>query len=67
MSICTHQPATSHHGLVSLSALSETLHLWRDRFQQRRELAHWSERDMHDAGVSTLDVMVEINKPFWRA
>ncbi len=46
---------------------SETVHVWRERAHQRRELAHWSERDIRDAGLSVGDVMAEADKPFWRA
>lgn len=67
MSTCNHESMTNHHAPTSLSAVAETLHLWRERLHQRRELAHWSERDMHDAGLSWTDVMAEAGKPFWRA
>jgi uncharacterized protein YjiS (DUF1127 family) len=33
----------------------------------RRELAGWSDRDLHDIGVSRTDVIYEADKPFWRA
>ena len=47
--------------------LTETLHLWRQRYRDRRELACWTERDLHDIGVSRSDIAHEIEKPFWRA
>ena len=28
---------------------------------------NWSDRDLHDIGVSHSDVAYEIDKPFWRA
>ena len=62
---------TNHHvnhecpGL--LARIVNTVHIWRDRSITRRELAQWSLRDMHDAGVSWSDVNYEVNKPFWRA
>jgi uncharacterized protein YjiS (DUF1127 family) len=50
-----------------LAGVAELLHTWRERIQQRRELTHWSERDIHDAGLSWSDVVYEAQKPFWRA
>jgi len=47
--------------------LSETLHVWRQRYRTRRELAQWTDRDLHDVGVSRSDVIFEAEKPFWRA
>ena len=47
--------------------VSETLHLWRDRQRQRRELAQWTDRDLHDVGLSWSDIVHEAEKPFWRA
>ena len=46
---------------------AETLHLWRQRYRDRRELARWTERDLHDIGVSRSDIAHELEKPFWRA
>jgi uncharacterized protein YjiS (DUF1127 family) len=58
---------TNHHAQLSVAAIVETFHVWRERAHQRRELTHWSERDIHDAGLSVGDVMAEASKPFWRA
>jgi uncharacterized protein YjiS (DUF1127 family) len=44
-----------------------TLRLWRERARMRRELGRWSERDLHDIGMSWSTVSEEVNKPFWRA
>lgn len=46
---------------------AETLHLWRRRYRDRQELARWTERDLHDIGVSWSDIAHELEKPFWRA
>jgi uncharacterized protein YjiS (DUF1127 family) len=46
---------------------AETLHLWRQRYRDRRELARWTEDDLHDIGVSRSDIAHELEKPFWRA
>jgi uncharacterized protein YjiS (DUF1127 family) len=67
MSTCTHESMTNHHGSGLLTQLSDTLHTWRQRQIQRRELAQWTERDLHDIGLSWSDVVYEAEKPFWRA
>ena len=67
MSIYSHQSMTNHHGTGFLTQLSEAFHVWRDRVRQRRELTHWTERDLHDVGLSWSDVVREAEKPFWRA
>ena len=67
MSTCAHESMTNHHGTGFFAELGETLHIWRERRQQRRELAKWSERDLHDVGLSWSDVVYEAEKPFWRA
>ena len=46
---------------------SETIHVWRERQRQRRELAQWTDRDLHDVGLSWSDIVHEAEKPFWRA
>ena len=47
--------------------LVETLHLWLQRYRDRQELARWTDRDLHDIGVSRSDIEYELEKPFWRA
>jgi uncharacterized protein YjiS (DUF1127 family) len=44
-----------------------TLQIWRERVRQRRELAQWTDRDLHDVELSWTDIALEIKKPFWRA
>ena len=51
----------------ALSQMSEVLNMWRDRYAMRRELAQWSEQDLHDIGRSWSDITHEVDKPFWRA
>jgi uncharacterized protein YjiS (DUF1127 family) len=58
---------TNHHVTGFWKEVGETLHLWRQRYQSRRELAQWADRDLHDIGVSRTDVIFEADKPFWRA
>jgi uncharacterized protein YjiS (DUF1127 family) len=67
MSIYSHQQMINHHGSGILAQLSDTVHVWRERQRQRRELAQWTERDMHDVGISWSDIAHEVEKPFWRA
>jgi len=49
------------------ASVGATLHLWRPRYRDRRELARWTEPDLHDIGVSRSDIAHELEKPFWRA
>jgi uncharacterized protein YjiS (DUF1127 family) len=67
MSTFTNQTMTNHHGSGLFTQLNETIHIWRDRIRQRRELAQWTERDLHDVGLSRSDIAHEAEKPFWRA
>jgi uncharacterized protein YjiS (DUF1127 family) len=67
MSTCTHESMTNHHVPGLLSQLSDTVHIWRQRYHDRRELAQWTDRDLHDIGISASDVAFEAGKPFWRA
>ena len=67
MSVFTHESMINHHAPSLFSQLAETFHVWRQRSAMRRELATWSERDLHDIGVSSADVAFEVEKPFWRA
>jgi uncharacterized protein YjiS (DUF1127 family) len=67
MSSFTQESMINHHGSSLLSRIGETVHIWRQRYQSRRELAQWSDRDLHDIGISWSDVAYEAEKPFWRA
>ncbi len=67
MSTCTHEPMINHHGSGFLTQLRETVHVWRERRDQRRRLTELCERDLHDVGLSWSDVVFEAEKPFWRA
>ena len=48
MSTCTNESMTNHHGTGFFTQIAETIHTWRQRHQQRRELANWNDRDLHD-------------------
>jgi uncharacterized protein YjiS (DUF1127 family) len=67
MSTFTHESMINHHGHGIWAQLTETLHIWRERYQRRRELGQLSERELHDIGRSWSDVAYEAEKPFWRA
>lgn len=67
MSIQCQQTMTKHHESGFLAQLGDTFHVWRDRQRQRRELARWTERDLHDVGLTWTDIARETEKPFWRA
>ena len=67
MSTLTHNSMINHHGQGVLAQLTDTVHVWRQRYEARRELAQWSDRDLHDIGLSTGDVIHETSKPFWQA
>ncbi len=57
----------NHHGSGILAQLGDTFQVWRERRRQRRELAQWTDRDLHDVGISWSDIAHEVEKPFWRA
>jgi uncharacterized protein YjiS (DUF1127 family) len=67
MSSFTHESMINPHGQGLFSQVIETLHVWRQRYESRRELSQWSDRDLHDIGKSWSDVVSETEKPFWRA
>ena len=67
MSTCSPEKMINNHEPGFLSGLGETLHVWGERWRQRRELSHWTERDLHDVGLSWSDVVREAEKPFWQA
>ncbi len=67
MSTFTHESMINHHVPGLLSQLVDTIHVWRQRYRSRKELASWSERELHDVGISPSDIAYEIDKPFWRA
>jgi uncharacterized protein YjiS (DUF1127 family) len=67
MSTFTHQSMINHHGFGFLAQIGETVHIWRKRQSERRQLAELTERDLHDVGLSWSDVVFEAEKPFWRA
>ena len=67
MSTLTHNSMTNHHAPGLIQQIGETLHVWHERYRNRRELTNWTARDLHDVGLSWSDVAYEADKPFWRA
>ena len=67
MSIYTHESMTNHHVPGFFESIGDTLHIWRQRYRSRSELAQWTDRDLHDVGLSRSDILNEAEKPFWRA
>ena len=67
MSVFTHESMINHHVGGILAQVSETLHVWRQRYRTRQELAQWTERELHDVGLSRSEIAFETEKPFWRA
>ena len=67
MSILTHEHMTNHHLGDVLTKASEVVHTWHKRYRTRQELAQWTDRELHDVGLSRGDIVFETEKPFWRA
>jgi uncharacterized protein YjiS (DUF1127 family) len=67
MSLCLSQEMTNNHESGVLGRLTSRVQLWISRWRQREELTHWSDRDLHDVGLSWSEVVREAEKPFWRA
>ena len=53
MSVFTHESMINHHGKSLFSQLAETFHVWRQRYETRRELSKWSERDLRRRRLRT--------------
>jgi uncharacterized protein YjiS (DUF1127 family) len=48
------------------SEFARVLGVWWDRIRQRREMARLDDRMLTDIGMSRIEAMREINKPFWK-
>ena len=64
----------THHHRRHRSALYElgaaalaTLARWQQRTRERDELARLDWRELKDVGLTSAEVQVLIDKPFWRA
>ena len=75
MATWTAEKMTNHHQVPEIplghpdivTGLRQLLRTWHNRFEQRYELARFSERDLNDVGLTWDDVAHEVDKPFWRA
>jgi uncharacterized protein YjiS (DUF1127 family) len=67
MSLCVCENVTNNHETGVLGQVGRQLQVWFTRWRQRDELTHWSDRDLHDVGLSWSEVVREAEKPFWRA
>ena len=48
-------------------ALTALVQVWSDRSRQRCQLAGLNDRELKDIGLTRLDALREIQKPFWRS
>ncbi len=67
MSTCSPRMMINNHEPGLFAQIRERLHLWGERRRQRLELSRWTDRDLHDVGLSWSDIVEEAEKPFWRA
>ena len=67
MSTLTHESMINHHQSGIFARIGHTLQVWLKRYQDRRQLAQQTARDLHDVGLSWSDIVYEAEKPFWRA
>jgi uncharacterized protein YjiS (DUF1127 family) len=67
MSSCSPEKMINNHEYGFLTGFSQRLNVWSNRWRQRHELAQWTDRDLHDVGLSWSDIAREVEKPFWRA
>jgi len=51
---------------VSATDLPALLQVWYERARQRRQLAHLSDWQLNDLGISRSAAQDEAGKPFWR-
>ncbi|MFC3230113.1 DUF1127 domain-containing protein [Marinibaculum pumilum] len=49
-----------------LDRIGRQMRIWRNRSRERAELAHMSDLDLADIGVSRADAEAEAGKPFWQ-
>lgn len=57
---------TYHGGFAQLiQGVIRQLARWRQLHHQRMELARLSDAALHDIGMSRVDVLQEVERPFW--
>lgn len=65
------RPSNRHRTLLArlaqgAGALIDLVLQWQERVRQRHQLAKLDDRLLRDIGISRVDAMHEIEKPFWR-
>ena len=55
------------HLFEALRRIAETLLTWQERAAQRSALTSLDERMLRDIGLTRADVLMEAERPFWRA
>lgn len=59
-------PQPRHGGFSHLiTGVIRQLARWRQLHHQRMELARLSDAALHDIGMSRVDVLQEVERPFW--
>jgi uncharacterized protein YjiS (DUF1127 family) len=53
-------------GKALLASLTDTIVIWLNRRQGRRDLSELDDRLLADVGISRQDAVCEARKPFWR-
>lgn len=66
MSTLTHSHYKEFWAEKPLQASLAVIAEWRKRAQARSELAHLTERDARDLGLTAAQVEFEASKPFWK-
>jgi uncharacterized protein YjiS (DUF1127 family) len=54
-------------GASLLGQVRDTLRLWQDRVDGRRQLLRLDDHVLRDIGITRLQAEAEASKPFWRA
>ncbi len=49
-----------------LRAAIDLIFVWQERHRQRGELARMDQRMLRDLGLSSQDIAMEADKPFWQ-
>ncbi len=49
------------------SAVMSTVAVWNRRYKGRRELSQLNDHMLADIGLTRVEAIAEIDKPFWRA
>lgn len=52
--------------VATVGRLAAAIRLWHRRIREREALAGMNDRELRDIGVSRMDALGELAKPFWR-